>query len=204
MPRDIITTVYTYGELSGEAQANARNWWTEIVENDDYAPPVIENALEVAKCLGIEIRDKGRGPACIYWSGFASQGDGASFEGVFRPTGEALAKVKEFAPLDETLHGIARDLDIAYSLAGEFRCDVTTPRGSYCHSGTMDYEFDLDYDRSGTNEADKLVRQALRRFADRIYSQLEESYFYVTSDEGVAETLHANEYTFTAGGKRFG
>lgn len=203
MPRDIITTVYTYGELSGEAQASARNWWTEIVENEDYAPPVIEDALEVAKCLGIEIGNKRHDPT-IYWSGFASQGDGASFEGTFRPTGEALAEVKEFAALDETLHGIARDLDIAYSLAGEFRCDVTTPRGSYCHSGTMDFEFDLDYDRSGTNEADKLVRQALRHFADWIYRQLEESYFHVTSDESVAETLHANEYTFTAEGKRFG
>lgn len=202
MPRDIVTTVYTYGELSGEAQANARNWWTALIENDDYAPPVIEDALEVARCLGIEIGGKRHGPA-VYWSGFASQGDGASFEGVFSPTGEALAKVKEYAPLDEELHSLARDLDTAYSLAGEFRCDVTTS-GNYCHSRSMNFEFDLDYDRSGTNQADKLVRQALRLFADWIYKQLEEAYFYTMSDENVAEIMEANEYTFTAEGKRFG
>jgi hypothetical protein len=202
MPRDIVTTVYTYGELSGEAQASARNWWTEIVENDDYAPPVIEDALEVAKCLGIEIRDK-RGVPDIYWSGFSSQGDGASFKGMFRSAEGVLTSLLGYAPQDEVLHGIAADLDQAYSLAGEFRCDVTTS-GNYCHSYSMDYEFDLDYDRSGTNEADKLVRQALRHFADWIYQQLMDAYFYAISDENVAEILESNEYTFTAKGKRFG
>lgn len=202
MTRDIVTTVYTYDELSDKAKAKARDWWIELVDNNDYAPPVIEDALEVAKCLGIEI-DSNQGDMGIYWSGFSSQGDGASFTGIFRPTGEALAKVKELAPQDEVLRSIAADLDRAYSLAGEFRCDVTTS-GNYCHSYSMNYEFDLDYDRSGTNEADKLVRGALRLFADWIYKQLMDAYFYAISDENVAEIMESNEYTFTAEGKRFG
>lgn len=204
MPRDIVTTVYLYNELSPKAQEKAREWWVDLIDSQDYGASVIEDALEVAECLGIDIDIK-KGHPAIYWSGFSSQGDGASFTGIFRPTGEALAKVKEYAPVGMTLQAIAGELDGAYSLAGdEARCEVTVS-GHYCHSYAMDYAFpDLDYSGDSGNRADKLVRSALRRFADWIYMQLEASYWAEVSDEVVAENLEANEYTFTAEGKRFG
>lgn len=43
-----------------------------------------------------------------------------------------------------------------------------------------------------------------RTFADWIYRQLESEYEHVNSDESVAETIRANEYEFTADGKREG
>lgn len=37
-----------------------------------------------------------------------------------------------------------------------------------------------------------------------LYRQLEREYDYLSSDEAVDETIAANEYTFTAAGRRFG
>ena len=46
--------------------------------------------------------------------------------------------------------------------------------------------------------------EALRDLARWLYRQLESEYDYLSSDEVVDETIAANEYTFTARGRRFG
>jgi hypothetical protein len=55
-----------------------------------------------------------------------------------------------------------------------------------------------------TVDAEEVVIEALRDLARWLYRQLEREYEYLTSDEAVDESIVANEYTFTAAGRRFG
>ena len=55
-----------------------------------------------------------------------------------------------------------------------------------------------------TAEAEDAVTEALRDLARWLYRQLEREYEFLSSDEVVDEAITANEYTFTASGRRFG
>ena len=46
--------------------------------------------------------------------------------------------------------------------------------------------------------------EALRDLARWLYRQLQSEYDHLTSDESVEDGIIANEYAFTAGGRRFG
>jgi hypothetical protein len=54
-----------------------------------------------------------------------------------------------------------------------------------------------------STEDEKELLKLMRDFADWIFHGLREEYEYQMSDESVDETLEANEYEFTADGKRF-
>jgi hypothetical protein len=54
-----------------------------------------------------------------------------------------------------------------------------------------------------TADAEEAVTEALRDLARWLYRQLEREYEYLTSDAVVDEAILANEYTFTANGRRF-
>lgn len=212
--KTIETTVYTFDELSDKAKEKAREWYRELLDEQDYATHVIDDAAcEVAKCLGVTfdrrpyktVGGATRYEPKIYWSGFSSQGDGASFEGDWYSTGEALAKIKEYAPRDAMLHEIASMLDEAHNSAPGVIHAWSNVRGHYVHSGCMDIEMECVGDCYALEpEVERSVIGNLRQFANWVYKQLEESYEYASSDEAVDESLVANEYTFTAEGKRFG
>lgn len=57
---------------------------------------------------------------------------------------------------------------------------------------------------SSASDAEEIVTEALRDLVRWLYRQLECEYEYLSSDECVDETIIANEYTFTASGRRFG
>lgn len=212
---NVSTTVYQYSELSSSAKENARQWWIDSMGTEDYAEYPVEDAGRIAELMGIEFKQRPfktmggqtRYEPCVFWSGFSCQGDGASFEGNFRPRDGNCERVKEYAPQDEKLHGIAQAFDEAFKLAGTTTyCSIST-RGNYSHSNSMEFEFDWCDDtvsEENFEAAQKLVIEACRDFADWIYRQIEQGYEYQTSDEAIAEAMEANEYTFTEEGKRFG
>lgn len=152
----------------------------------------------------------------IFFSGFWSQGDGACFEGRYEYKAGGLAAVKEHAPQDSTLHDIVGELEgtqedlqkaDGYTLIAD-----TKHSGHYYHSGCMDVSFDATDFPDGADdtkekrdryvESEKAIIKALRRFADWIYRQLEAEHRYQSSNEAIDESLIANEYEFTADGKR--
>ena len=53
-------------------------------------------------------------------------------------------------------------------------------------------------------DAEETVLEALRDLARWLYSRLQSEYDHLTSDEATEEGIIINEYTFTAGGRRFG
>ena len=147
-----------------------------------------------------------RARPCIWFSGFWSQGDGACFEGYWSHSKGAAARIRDYAPTDATLHGIADWLQAIqrrnfYQLRAE-----ATHRGRYQHEYCMAISVERDSQtyQDMTADAEETVMEALRDLARWLYRQLEREYDYLTSDEAVDEAIVANEYSFTVDGKRFG
>jgi hypothetical protein len=144
----------------------------------------------------------------IYWSGFWSQGDGACFEGTFRSHRACAASVKAHAPEDLELHRIAEQIDMATGRWVDPIIATIKHRGHYYHYNSVDIDVDLDTEsdeavtafRNGPDSG--IVDEAIRDLMKWFYRQLEAEYNYRMSDESIEESMEANEYTFTADGKR--
>lgn len=218
MPHVIETTAYKYKELSDAAKAKARDWFREASAQDEFWEYIYEDAVRCAAIIGIEIDTKPvklmgggtRQDPDIRFSGFWSQGDGASFAGRYEYAAGSSRAIREHAPEDEELHRIAdelavRQFEVTQILRSTEPLSATIKFGShrYCHSNTMDIEV--------TTESDDLVipkhiheavQQLMRDFADWIYKQLELEHEHQNSDAVVAENIEANEYDFDEDGGR--
>ncbi|PLL10031.1 antitoxin of toxin-antitoxin stability system [Tabrizicola sp. TH137] len=214
MPELICTTVYQFSELSDAAKEKARSWYRELGPHDDWWDGVYEDFERVCDILGIRLKTTPvrlmgggtRAKACIWFSGFCSQGDGASFEGYLSHAKGAAARIRDYAPTDATLHGIADRLRAIqrrnfYQLAAE-----VSHRGRHYHEYTMSIDVTRDSPnwQPPTEEAVEIVTEALRDLARWLYRQLEAEYEHLTSDEAIEEGIIVNEYTFTEAGRRFG
>ncbi len=177
--------VYSFNELSDKAKEKARDWFKNGQDFDaDY---ILEDSKEIGKLMGISI-DK------IYYTGFASQGDGACFTGKYSHVKGAVKKVKEYAPKDERLSDIALLLELSSPLTA-----VIEHKGRYYHSGCMDIFCDTGDDEKHEKEVE-LLEDALKAFADWVYRSLEKEYYYQTSNEAIDENILANEYEFLENG----
>jgi hypothetical protein len=193
-----------FSELNDEAKARARGWWLKSYEFDDEF--VIDDAANIAELFGLDIRVKVvktqvgvRYEPAVYWSGFWSQGDGASFSGRYAYCKGALAAVKAYAPQDERLHSIVQRLQ-EVQRRNFYGLHVTVSQeGRYCHEGTMRFDvFHRDAREVPESDEEELA-DCLRDFAGWIYRQLEAEYEYQTSDEAVDEMI--NEYEFDEEGR---
>lgn len=168
------------------------------VEVDGWYDGVYEDVKNIAPLLGIDlVRPNGR--VMIFFSGFSSQGDGASFRGDYTPHATAVEDITLHAPEDTTLLEIARELT-AFQVAMRMRYGtevyalVQSTSPHYCHSGTMalaqiGFEGSFVDEDQPTADEEQTLLALMRRFADWIYKSLENEYDYLTSDEGVAESL---------------
>ena len=152
MPEVICTTVYKFAELSDVAKEQARSWYRELGPHDDWWDAVYEDFERVCDILGIRLKTTTvrlmgsgtRAKPCIWFSGFWSQGDGACFEGYWAHAKGAAARIRDYAPTDATLHGIADRLQAIqrrnfYQLAAE-----ASHRGRYYHEYTMSVDVTRD------------------------------------------------------------
>ena len=221
MPQVIETTVYAFDELESErAKERARDWFREGIESDELTD--YDDWETIAAILGVTFKTRPvnlygggvRYEPVIHWSGFSSQGDGASWEGSYSYAKQSTKRIREHAPQDERLHRIADDLASAQKHHGYRLTAEVTASGYYSHSGTMNVEVSKgddafgngwDYSRNrDAGDTAAAVRDALRAFADWIYGQLEAQWDYLNSAEVIDDSILANGYTFTADGKREG
>lgn len=174
----------------------------------DWFDSVYECFIEKMKEHGIDVKYKE-----IYFSGFWSQGDGASFAGhlssweLFIRTHELEKHYPKFCEAWKLYNsGTSKlGLDVTFSTS----CD-----GRYSHSGTMTSRWDFNVDNDADpddplifaatqtyiddllTEIDSLETHLLEVFrdhADDLYRQLEEEHDYLTSDEQIVEALNAND-----------
>jgi len=204
----IARTIYKFDELSEHAKETARDWWRQCENSDFDTEFMYEDFERVAEALGVTFRRRDvplyGGGACskarIFWTGFSSQGDGASFEGAYAYVKQSRKKIREYAPHDSTLHQIADDL-FEVQRKHFYRLTATTlQRGRYMHSGCMTVDVYEDGRDADANAADE-VKSALRSFADWMYSALEKEYWHRMSAENVDDSIRANEYEFLEDGR---
>ena len=214
MPEVICTTVYHSPELSDAAKDRARSWYRELGPHDNWWDAVYDDFERVCDILGIRLKTTPvrlmgggtRQKPCIWFSGFWSQGDGASLEGYLSHSKGATARIRAYAPTDATLHGIADRPQVIqrrnfYQLAAKI-----SHRGRYYHEYTMyvDVTRDSPTWQPPTEDAEETVVEAIRELARWLYRQLQSEYDHLTSDEALEDGIIANEYTFTETGRRFG
>lgn len=214
MPEVIEIIVYRLDELSEAARDRARAWYREAGFSDDWFDAVYADFETVADLLGIrldthQVRLWGGGlrkAPCIWFSGFWSQGDGACWEGIYSYRHGAVRDIRAHAPQDRELHRIADTLQEIQ------RRNFYRLRAEVSHRGQYHYEFsmavtvtrDSPTGQDTTPDAPSTVTHALRDLARWLYGQLQAEYDYLASDDAVDETIAANDYTFTDGGRRFG
>ena len=205
----ITRTLYTFDELSDEAKNKARDRWRDWVSQDFHGDFIIEDAARIADILGIDLDTRPvrlmngstRHEPVIHWSGFSYQGDGASFSGTYCYKKGAAKAVRDYAPKDTELHGIADRLQaIQARHLYSIRARISTS-GSYCHEYTMYADCDslLDDRAIDDRTADDILDE-MRDFARWIYSQLERQYYYTLSDEYIDAEIRDNEREFTEDG----
>jgi len=214
MPRIVETPVFRLDELSERARDKARNWYREAAACDDWHECVFEDFETICVILGVRLTTRSvrlfgggkRQKPCIWFSGFASQGDGACFEGAYGFASGAPKAIRAHAPRDSALHRIADSLQaIQRRNFYQLRADASQ-RGRYYHEYSMAIvvERDSPTHQDMTADAEDMVTELLRDLARWLYRQLEREYAYQTSDEVTDEAILANDYAFTEDGRRFG
>lgn len=210
--RQIEKTVFNYTELPPAAQEKAREWLREAAAGDGfYAESVIDDAATIADMLGIDLRQKavklmngsGRHAPVVYYSGFNSQGDGASFEGSYSYKKGACKAVKAYAPEDAELQRIAKALqDTQRKVFYSATCNITQS-GRNSHSNTMYFDFEMNENVSSSvfNSTEDDISCSLKGFANWIYSKLEEEHEWENSDAQIEENILANDYEFNEDGR---
>lgn len=208
---------YTFDELSDHAKECALDKHRQVnVDDFDWWDAVYDDAQTIAGMLGF-------GDIDIAFSGFWSQGDGASFTGEWSPRPYDLDAVKEYAPNDTELHEIAAlfvTLSTSHKRYNRYNIDAKVERicSHYSHENTvrasMDFRFPDEFDdwnefqqmvftaanpEPGQDYEDDLT-DAVRRFCRWIYRQLEAEYRGLTSDEVIAEYLSGSHHQFTEEG----
>lgn len=171
---------------------------TLLEENRDYD---VEDGLEWWDCIEEMLKEdcmeKGIYVEEMYFSGFWSQGDGASFKGW----------VDDWAKL---LTHLGKPKYVPHAADEGWRLSCTS-RGNYSHSGCMSFEEQVNapdnpYDEdtqplqhsafelttisaADVEEVSTNVVDFFKKLADELYCDLEKEYDYLTSDEHVVERL---------------
>lgn len=190
-----------FADLDAEAQATAIKREQERELYDQWWDSVYEDATRMGALLGIRVDE-------ISFSGFWSQGDGASYIGRYEAMSDAVEKVKAECN-DEELLRIAQELtvlQVAYGLMYEgssIDVAISRDRSNYSHEYTMNFKLSDSANSELTPQGpqpESLVK-LLRDFARWVYKQLEAEYEYLTSEEYARESLSNSGLLFSADGR---
>jgi hypothetical protein len=212
---------YSFEELSPEAKTNALDEMRDInTEYQGWHEPIIEDFEERMKELGVDGVE-------VSYSGFYSQGDGASFTGDVFDTKTFMSKAlglkdtewidmgEEEKPEDEGSRLRADLLDIGFDTREKLTPDnfvikVERLSSRYSHENTIEgkvYIEDIpesieDEIPSQTieDEIEEKVTNWARSESKDLYRNLERYYDELRSDESVEETIIENDYKFDKDG----
>ena len=184
--------VYQFDDLSKEAKEKAMEEHREFLSSVWDGDYVQEEFMDDMEKYGIENME-------INYSGFYSQGDGASFTGridipkYLKATGQE----KDYAKLLKAIKDGEDVDDVAV---------IERISHRYYHYNTIQVA-DLYY-RGESDEVDKQANELtddmtkfVREQSKELFKRLRDSYEAEMEDENVAESIRINEYEFTPDGK---
>lgn len=219
MTKTVEITLYQFNELNDKAKEKAVNNYIEHWMHDEWWDCTYEMMKEEGEHKhGFRVDD-------IRFSGFWSQGDGASWCGAVNIKDWIASKPSEYQAHATT--------QIILALIDEGWIDnivpVTFGTGHYCHEYTMDItEIGL---HEPVSEDDKMesgmfkgasvkelvhivgcsggalydmgkeIEEDCRAFARTIYRELEADYYAQTSEEAIAESYAINDVWFDESGR---
>lgn len=211
--KTIEIKLYEYDELDDKAKQRARDWFREGSEFDfDFVKAEFNTFLE---SIGFE-------NVSSQFSGFYSQGDGASFdfkgvdfEKLFNPQG---CDIKEYKFIhDKWLAARAGLIRTAKRIAKSLHAESgrTSNANRYSHARTRYACLELDHNTDAClsdlkivyalrEDIEEALTYLMRELSDAYYNHLGNEYDYQNEDDTVADNIKANEYTFLQDGKRFG
>lgn len=188
--------VYTWSELSDKVKDTLRY---ELIGND-WFDAVYDDFLQCAATLGFDVSRKD-----IAFTGFACQGDGASFKGYWEASKLDVDAVFDYAPEDKELHKIAYGFAALVKEHGHgLQCHVSRMPSRYSHDKTMWCHG--SWQGCGGDlgpDTDDLLTDHTQRLARWLYAQLEADYDYQMTDERMSELCAANGWEFHADGSLF-
>ena len=188
---DVITSV-SYADLNEAQKKRAIEIMREL-ENNDSSP-------FWAECITDEWKEDlesnyGISEAEIYWSGFCSQGDGASIStDYYIDIEKFLRKCKAWSKF-RVLHAIvARE---------EIHAKVERSSSRYSHENTVGGSVELDYNIDWTSKQEEAAQrleefltETIRELSRKLYKELDNENDYQQSDEALWGTIEANEYSY--------
>ena len=182
MAIQVCRTVYTFAELAPKAQDKAIDGAARAAAEFWEADAVLDDVEIVLALLGFTVKREG-----INYSGFCSQGDGASIVGSWYPSDIKPAELRAYAPQDPELHAIA---DTLGALADRVK-SLDAPGVILKRTGHhYVHAYSIGYDYDDMPEAEhETFEHAARDLMNWIYSQLEADYTYQTSDDTIRESL---------------
>ena len=179
--REMTTMVYSFNELSDDAKKRALNAFRDINVEYDWWDGAYDTIRAAGELLGLDI-DR------IHFDAYLYCIFDANYEYV---RGAAKAIQAEF-PRATDLHDVARKLqDLQKRHFYSLSCAVTKGRSMNYYRC---FRFGEDYEC-------KDLGDIIDDFAHWARVLLRDEYEYLTSDDAVKETIEANEYEFTEGGK---
>ena len=179
--REMTTMVYSFNELSDDAKKRALNELRYINVEYDWWEDSYDTIRTAGKLIGLDIDG-------IYFDTDSY----CIFDAYYRYARGAVKAVKAEFSRATDLHEVAKDLQALqrryfYSL----RCNVASQRDTNSYQC---FRFGEDYECSDLGDI-------IDDFAHWARVLLRDEYEYLTSDDAVKETIEANGYEFTEGGK---
>ena len=218
MPSTKTITVYTYDELSDTAKDNVRVKYIGPNVDLEY---IIDDHKREGEELGFNIDD-------VSWSGFYSQGDGASWTGdivlrtfieqhMLDPEGKdygsliTLLELHNDGWIEERVsvsrrgflanHSGTMQIDqVGYGYATAKEGDTINAASPLQGANVAELFEGIDIDMLLNDIYDAALIEA-KKYADKIYSALEEAYDYEMSDAHIAEIADINGWQFDETGK---
>ena len=186
MPKIIEKLAYEYNELSDKVKQKLK---------DRYCEGCTDMLYFEVESLETILEEMGFSNPKIAYSGFWSQGDGASFTcDNWQYKKGMLANIKQNYPTWTSLHLIAKELQSLSKKTGytlEFSVYRTNHR--YCHENTVECGF-------GYNEYDEKIQDyvgdVVKKLCKTLYDSIKKSYYDATSDEAIEDFYTSNEYLF--------
>lgn len=203
MVKNINITVYNINELNDKAKDKVLGEWHHCLIDCNWWDDIYDEFNQIMEYLGFDLDEN---EPCF--TGFASQGDGASFTGDWL-SGRMTKEIMFYSHINPAffkcseLRTVADMLEVLANkrLTGE----VQRYNLRYLHENTMVCNLiEINEDVPiVTDSLKNIFDTACKQLAKLLYKALEKEYEYLTSDECLIEHLMTNEYEFTEDGKAF-
>lgn len=184
------TTVeaYTFAELTDEkAKERAREWMREANSGDSWV------ADDITECMKERLAEEGL-PTDVQWSLY-TQGSGVAFEGtVDLKKYTDYHKLRGWGPLEDFYGVRIKDEGNHYHHERTMRVDLEDHGNDEQSEAFWAKQFD--------QKLEEHIKDRIVEVSIELRDMAEREYEYRDSDEVIDEDLKANEYLFTAEGRR--